>query len=83
MKEIKVGETWNGSSHADMINKVLGKNYRAYMKSTVSLLDYGINGIAWFVFMDGTINGHKKEWLWRNTLSINSKKIFHYRTTKT
>ena len=55
MKNFKVGDTWQGDSYADMINKVLGTSYKGYMKATVPLSELGV--VAWFVVMDGTEHG--------------------------
>lgn len=67
---IKVGETWVGNSYTDMINNVLNKNYKAYMKSTVPLKDYGLYGVAWFVYMDGDERSG-----WRNFISDDGNTI--------
>lgn len=69
MREIKVGDTWEGNNHADMINKVMGTDYKGYMKSTVTLTHFGGDGFAWFVFMDGSVHGTSKDYLWVNKIS--------------
>ncbi|MCI8435617.1 MAG: hypothetical protein HFK10_06670 [Clostridia bacterium] len=69
MKTLQVGDTWHGKSHVDMINLALGADYAAYMRCTVPLKRFGGCGTAWFVYMDGSVHGHRDEYLWMNTLS--------------
>lgn len=63
MKILHVGDTWHGKSHVDMINLALGADYAAYMRSTVPLKRFGGRGTAWFVYMDGSVHGHRDEYL--------------------
>lgn len=59
MKKIKVGDVWQGNSYANMINEVLGTKYLKYQRATVPIEKFGLTGVAWFVYMNGTIrNGH-------------------------
>ncbi len=76
MKVLKVGNIWEGDSHADMINQVLGTDYKSYMKCYVPLAPInGIKTIAWFVYMDGSVHGHTVDYLWVNNLSKDGKEI--------
>jgi hypothetical protein len=75
MKIFRLGQIWESDSHTGMINKVLGTNYPAYMRFSVPLSKWGKEGIAWFAFMDGTVHGHRKDYLWTNTLSEDGKTI--------
>ena len=53
MRVLRTGNITYGSSHADMINKVLGTAFLGYRKSSVDLGQFGNDGIiAWFVHMD-------------------------------
>lgn len=74
-KIFNVGDTFTGRNHVDMLNRVLGTNYKAFMRCWVSLQKFGGNGIAWFVNMDGTIHGSAPDYLWKNTLSADGKTI--------
>lgn len=70
MKKINVGDIWQGDSYTDMINKVLDTNYKMYMQAGVPLKKFGLDGIAWFVYMDG--KNHKG---WKNIISDDENTI--------
>ena len=58
-----------------MINKVLGTNYRAYMRCAVPLEKFGGDGIAWFVYMDGKPHGPHRDYMWVNKISEDGTEI--------
>ena len=67
MKIFKSGEIFQGRSHVDMVNQVLGTKYRDWRKCTVELDKFGAHGvISWFVMMDGSENGYGEGWKWKN-----------------
>jgi len=67
---------FNGSSHADSINRAIGTSYREWLKSRVDLEQFGVpNVIAWFVFMDGSEHGFDDGLRWENFLSKNGSEI--------
>ncbi len=68
---LRVGDTWLGNSNADMINKVLGTDYKQYMRCTVKLksIDRAPTA-AWFVYMDGSEHSG-----WRNNISADGLTI--------
>lgn len=70
MKTLRLYEKFEGHSYADMINTALGTHYKCYIKAGVPLDDMGLpEVIAWFVCMDGSVNGYDEEnYLWRNFL---------------
>ncbi|MCL2798181.1 MAG: hypothetical protein FWD58_09050 [Firmicutes bacterium] len=74
MKEFKVGQTWQGKTYADMINKVMDISYgEGYPKATVPTSEPGV--VAWFAFIDGKARGPKKDWQWANALSKDESTI--------
>ena len=76
MRVLRTGNITYGSSHADMINKVLGTAFLGYRKSSVDLGQFGNDGIiAWFVHMDGTRHGTEKNYVWENLLSVDENII--------
>ena len=83
MKVLRRGDVFYGKSHADMINKAVGTNYRAWMRSSVDLDDFGCPGmIAWFVYMDGSEHGYEDGWVWVNKLSMDGKEIDEYNISR-
>lgn len=76
MKIFKSGEIFQGRSHVDMVNQVLGTKYRDWRKCTVELDKFGAHGvISWFVMMDGSENGYGEGWKWKNYLSKDEEQI--------
>jgi hypothetical protein len=83
MKVLKVGDIWEGVNYADMINKVLDKHYIAYMPCTVRLdAIKGVPTVAWFVYMDGSVHGTNKDYLWRNIIEKDGMSITEYCASK-
>ena len=69
--DVKDNEIHFGTSHADMINRVLGTHFLSYQRASVELTNWGAAGvIAWFVFMDGTEHGFADSMLWKNNYLI-------------
>jgi hypothetical protein len=76
VKFVKINDVIYGNSYADMINKAIGTNYRGIQRCLINLDQFGTQGIsAWFVFMNGSVNGYGEEWKWTNRLSSNGKHI--------
>lgn len=76
MKSLVVGKTIvYGQNHSDMIERAIGIK-GITQRSSASLKDFGIAEVyAWFVCMDGTERGLKKNWKWKNFLSDDGKEI--------
>ena len=53
MKIFKSGEIFQGRSHIDMVNQVLGTKYRDWRKCTVELDKFGAHGVIFLVCNDG------------------------------
>lgn len=65
---LRVGDTWQGFSCVDMINKIFKTSHKGWMKALYPLDNFGHAGkSAWFVFMDGTAHGSGDD-LWKNFL---------------
>ena len=64
-------EIYSGTSHADMINKVLGTHFHGFQRASVELTNWGAPGvIAWFVFMNGTVHGFADGLMWKNNCFV-------------
>ena len=77
MKTFKTGDLFKGTNFTDMFNNTLGTRYKAFMKCWLRLKNLGCReeGIFWFVFMNGTVHGTHKDYLWRNILSSDGNTI--------
>ncbi len=76
-RQFKTGDTFQGRSFVDMLNKALGTNYETYRKCSVPLTSIGgtDKGIAWVVYMNNTTHGTRPSYLWRNKLSLDGNTI--------
>lgn len=80
LKKFVTEDMFWGSSYLDMFNDVCGTHFRQYElhgRSWVDLKDLGYsdNGIAWIVFMDGTVHGPSKKYVWVNRISTDGETI--------
>lgn len=67
---ISYGMEWRGENQTDVINQVLGTNYKAWMKSGVPMKKFGLpNVISWFTYLNGNMHGPSDNYLWKNYLS--------------
>jgi hypothetical protein len=75
MKTFKIGDKFFGKNHTDLINNTIGTKLKHTEKSGIELDQFDShNIIAWFVFMDGSINGFDG-WKWKNLLTENGNII--------
>ena len=76
MRTFSLDDAFYGYSNANMINNAIGTNFLGYRACSVDLDIFDCKGvIAWFVYMDGTINGYKDEWEWKNFISDDGNTI--------
>ena len=69
MKIIKAGEVIYAKSNAELLNTLLGKHYKAWMKSYIPL---DVGEMLWMPRLDGVVRAG-----WRNTMQ-NGKIIEEY-----
>ncbi len=74
--KIKTGDGWKGKSKADMINRVLGTDFKQHMQSGVRI-NRGTSDeiLAWFVVLDEKPRGTDGSWLWVDKLSCDGREI--------
>lgn len=77
VKTLRTGDLFRGSNFTDMLNNALGTRYKQFMKCWISLKALGgrEEGRFWLVFMDGSVHGVHKNYLWRNILSPDGNTI--------
>ena len=71
------GDTFSGIDFTDMFNHALGTHYMRYMRCRIGLKSLGFSddGMAWFVFMNGTVHGPHKGFLFVNRISPDGNTI--------
>lgn len=73
---LKAGDEWTGLNKTDMINKVLGTDFKQHQQSGVPLARVGLPGVvAWFVNLDGKERGTSDDWRWVDSLSDDGTEI--------
>ncbi len=73
---LKTGDEWAGTNKADLINEVLGTDFKQHMQSGVPLERVGLPGVvAWFVNLDGKERGHIDDWRWVDTINDDGTEI--------
>ena len=73
---LKTGDEWTGRNKANLINEVLGTDFKQHLQSGVPLERVGLPGvIAWFANLDGKERGHIDDWRWVDTINDDGTEI--------
>lgn len=73
----KLGQVWEGRNYTDLINKIFYKNCKNFIPSTLSLKNYGVDGCAWLVVMNGLPHGRDGD-LWINRITEKEEIVEEY-----
>ena len=73
---LKAGDEWTGRNKANLMNEVLGTDFKQHMQSGVPLERVGLPGaVAWFANLDGKERGNSDDWRWIDTINYDETEI--------